>query len=316
MTQKISPPKMSKMMMLYFDGYSQSQIAEKLKINQATVSLSVGKFSTAVEQYGLEDAGKEYGIVDQVKILHSLAAELKESKLTAEEARVGLKMVKVFQHCGVKEEDYQDLVQTCNKMKAEGYIDSALKMNKLEKSTGMTPEVIIDNAIDASQQLKQTQAQLQSEKAKLNASKEEIVTIVKQKKKANQDLVACMKQVGVDMNRLKLVEGLSFALKEAGITDKEIQHFIQRQKLLSKAGISPEIFFKILQQTKVATSQDNGKDLLKTLTEYNGLFQAAKSLQIKIEGLSKQTAGLEEQAKLKGKMESEVAKLKTEKASL
>jgi DNA-binding transcriptional regulator LsrR (DeoR family) len=44
MTQKLSPQKVSKMMALYFEGYPQSQIAEKLKINQATASLYVGKF--------------------------------------------------------------------------------------------------------------------------------------------------------------------------------------------------------------------------------------------------------------------------------
>ena len=94
MTQKLSPQKLSKMMALYFEGYSQSQIADKLKINQATVSLSVGKFSALAEQYGLEGAGKEYGIMDQVKALHSLAAELKAAKLTVEEAKVGMKMVR------------------------------------------------------------------------------------------------------------------------------------------------------------------------------------------------------------------------------
>lgn len=316
MTQKISPQKIFKMMALYFDGYSQSQIAEKLKINQATVSLSVGKFSTAVEQYGLEAAGKEYGIMDQVKALHSLAAELKEAKLTAEEAQVGLKMVKVFHHCGVKAEDYQDLVQACTKMKSEGYIDSAVKLNQLEKSMGMTPEEIIAQATSTSQQLKQTQAQLQNVTVKLNAVKEELVAIDTQKKKASQDLTTHMKQIGVDMNRLKLVETLAITLKEANIPDKEIQHFIQYQQLLSKDGIGLEIFMEILQQVKLATFHDGGKELLKTLTEYNGLFQAAKALQIKVEGLSKQVAGLEEQAKFKGKIEGEVVKLEAEKASL
>jgi predicted nuclease with TOPRIM domain len=180
----------------------------------------------------------------------------------------------------------------------------------------MTPKEIIAQAADASQQLKQTQAQLQNMTEKLNTSKEELVAIEKQKKLASQNLAAHMKQVGVDMNRLKLVETLAITLKEAGISDKEIQHFIQHQQLLSKDGIGLEIFLEILQQTKVATSHDGGKELLKTLTEYNGLFQAAKALQIKVEGLSKQADGLEERAKLKGKIEGEIAKLKAEKASL
>ena len=91
MTQKLSPYKISKMMALYFQGYTQPRIAEKLKISKAAVSLYVGKFSALAEQHGLEAAGKGYGIMDQVKALHSLAAELKEAKLTVDEARAGLK---------------------------------------------------------------------------------------------------------------------------------------------------------------------------------------------------------------------------------
>ena len=316
MTQKLSPQKLSKMIALYFEGYSQSQIADKLKINQATVSLSVGKFSTLAEQYGLEAAGKEYGIMDQVKALHSLAAELKAAKLTVEEAKVGLKMVLVFQKYGVKQEDYQDLVQACTKMKSEGYIDSAVKLNQLEKSMGMTPEEIITHVTGASQQLKQTQAQLKNMTDKLNVFKKELITIDKQKKLASQDLAAHMKQVGVDMNRLKLVETLAMILKEAGVSDKEIQNFIKRQQLLSKAGIGLDTFMAILEKAKVATSHDGGEELLKTLSEYDGLSQASKALQIEVEGLGKQVAGLDEQAKLKGKIEGEVVKLKTEKAKV
>ena len=158
--------------------------------------------------------------MDQVKALHSLAAELKAAKLTVEEAKVGLKMVLVFQKYGVKQEDYQDLVQACTKMKSEGYIDSAVKLNQLEKSMGMTPEEIITHVTGASQQLKQTQAQLKNMTDKLNVFKKGLITIDKQKKLASHDLATHMKQVGVDMNRLKLVEDLAIALKEAGIPDK------------------------------------------------------------------------------------------------
>ncbi len=177
MTQKLSPYKISKMITLYFDGYSQLQIAEKLKMNQATVSLYVAKFEVLAEQYGLEAAGKEYGIMDQVKALHSLAAELKTAKLTVEEAKVGLKMDLVFQKCGIKPENYQELVQACTKMKSEGYIESAVKLSHLENSTGKTWEGIVTEAASAHQQLAQTQAQVASATGKLKAFKEQLAAI-------------------------------------------------------------------------------------------------------------------------------------------
>jgi len=34
MTQKLSPHNVSKMMSLYFEGYSQSEIADRLEVNQ------------------------------------------------------------------------------------------------------------------------------------------------------------------------------------------------------------------------------------------------------------------------------------------
>ena len=43
MAQKISPYKKSKIMALYFEGYSQSAIANKLNIDQSTISLHVSK---------------------------------------------------------------------------------------------------------------------------------------------------------------------------------------------------------------------------------------------------------------------------------
>jgi hypothetical protein len=84
MTQKLSPSKLSKVMALYFSGDSQSLVASKLKINQATVSLHVSSFKSIVEQQGILAAGKEYGIMNQVEVLHSLAAELQKAKLTAD----------------------------------------------------------------------------------------------------------------------------------------------------------------------------------------------------------------------------------------
>jgi len=105
-------------MSLFFQGYSQTEIANKLKIDQSTVSVHVSKFKSLTEQHGLEDAAKEYGVMDEIKALHSLAAELKQAKLTAEEARVGLKMVESLQKLGIKEEDHKDVIQACTKMKS------------------------------------------------------------------------------------------------------------------------------------------------------------------------------------------------------
>jgi len=217
MTQKLSPHKLSRMMSLYFEGYSQSAIANKLKANQSTVSLHVSEFKSLVEQQGLKAAAEEFDIMDEIEALHSLAAELKKSKITAEEARVGVKMEQLFHKFGINQEDYKNLVQACMKMNSEGFIASAVKLNQLENSTGMTYEQVVAQFASTYQQLQETKENLQVVTGKLNASKDKLADINKQKNAASQDLEIHMNKIGVDMKRLTLIEDLALTLKKANI---------------------------------------------------------------------------------------------------
>jgi predicted transcriptional regulator len=316
MTGKISPNKLSKMMSLFFQGYSQTYIANKLKMSQPAVSLHVSQFKYLTEQQGLQAASKEFDVMDEVQALRSLASELKQAKLTAEEAKVGLKMVRLFQKSGVKEEDYADFIQACEKMKDEGYIADAVKLNKLEKSTGMAHgELLSQYASTHEMMVKEGQA-LNITTGKHNTVKGELATIEKLKKEMSQSLNAYMHQIGVDMNRLKLVENLAQTLKEAGISNKELKDYIAHQQVLNKAGINIGILTAILQKAKVLTSDDQGKGLLKSLSDYDGINKVIKDLQTKVVLLEKQVEGLEKQAQLKGELQVEITKLKDEKDSL
>jgi len=316
MTQKISPYKKSKMMALYFEGYSQSAIANKLNIDQSTVSLHVSMFKSLVDQQGIKDAGEELDIMSTVDALHSLAAELKKSKITVEEAKVGLKMERLFQKLGVKAEDYQDVIQASNKMKSEGFITSAVELNKLEESTGMSHEEIVVQAATKNESLKKSQQDLETVTGTLNASKEDLVAIENQKQLANQDLQAHMQQIGVDMNRLALVEELASTLNKAGSSNENLKDYFQRQQLLNEAGISIDIFVSILEKTDVVTSKDHGESLLKMLAEYGSLSEANKTLETKAQLLEKETSNLDQKAQLKGEIEGNVTELKAEKAGL
>jgi len=316
MTQKISPHKVSKMMALYFDGYSQTDIANKLKIDQSTVSLYVSKFKSISEHQGIKAAGEEFGIMDQVQALHSLAAELKKAKLTVEEAAVGLKMMQSLSKLGISQDEYKGVIQACTKMKSEGFLNSAAKLNKLEHDTGMTYEKIVAKAASTHQELKQTQQDLLAVAGKLKTTKEELANIEKQKKLASQELETHMKNVGVDMKRLELVENLALALKKAGEDDKQLEDYIQRQHLLNEAGITLGIFVEILEKAKSLTAKDGGKELLAMLDQYGSLAETINGLENKVQSLTKEANGLEDKAKLKGELEADVIKLRAEKTSL
>jgi predicted DNA-binding protein YlxM (UPF0122 family) len=216
--KKISPFKVSKIISYYLEGYSQPEIASKLNIDQSTVSKQISKFKAYAEQYGINAAIEEYGVMDIFDALHDLAVDLQANHLTVEEAAVGLKMVMQFEKLGIKEKDYQDVIQAATKMKTEGFISSAVELNKLEQSTGMTHKEIVDKAVKTNQQLEQKQVQLNEVTGKLNACEQDLTAIESKKKKASQDLEEHMKQVGVDTNRLKKVEHLAVALKKRGVS--------------------------------------------------------------------------------------------------
>jgi predicted nucleic acid-binding Zn-ribbon protein len=316
MGQKISEHKVKRILELHFAGDTQPQIACTLKINQSTVSLTIGKFKSLVAQYGLEAAAKEDGIMDLVASLHSLAVELKATGISVEEATAGAKMFKLFKEYGVKPENFGDLIHACTKMKSDGSLPYAVKLAHLENTTGKTSELLVNHFEDIIQQLPAQEKKLQILKSKVSATEADLVSLENKKKAASQELEKHLKQVGLDMHRLELVEGLAIILKHGGVTDPELGKYIERQKQLDKAGISLETFIKLLEKVNVATANDGGKELFKLLSEYTGLSQTIMNLKMKIDILSEQVGSLEEKAKLKGKLEGDVVKLKAEKASL
>lgn len=316
MTQKLSPHKISKMMFLYFQGWSQTEIASKLKIDQSTVSLHVGKLKSLAAEKDTKTAVEEYGITDTVEALHSLGAELKKNGLTVEEAQVGLKMELLFQKLGIKQEQYGQLINACKRMKEEGFIVAAVKLAYLEESNGMTYEQLLAHYGAAQKDLAEATGELQTATDKLAVVKKEVTVLEEQKTTAGEQLQSYMEQVGVDTQRIKLVEQLAKTLKDAGISNIDIEAFIQRQQALNKAGFDPGLFTVILDKAKLVTSLDHGKGLLKALSEYGSMTEVCAGLKAEAKALKGQVAGLEQQASLKGKIEVEVNKLKAEKANL
>jgi predicted transcriptional regulator/predicted nucleic acid-binding Zn-ribbon protein len=316
MTKKLSPQKMSKIMTLYFQGWSQTEIANKLGVDQSTISLYAGKLKTMALEKGMKTAAEEYGITDTVEALHSLGAELKKNGLTVEEAWAGLKMELFFQKLGIKQEQYSQLINACKKMKEEGFIVAAIKLAHLEESTGTTYEQLLAHYGAVQKDLAGATGELQAATDKLATLKKEVAAFEKQKTAAGEQLQSYMKQVGVDTQRIKLVENLAKALKDGGIPDGDIELFIQHQQALNKAGFDTGWFTAILDKLKFTTALDHGKGLLKSLSEYGSLTEVCAGLQAEAKALKGQVAGLEQQAALKGKIEVEVSKLKAEKAGL
>ena len=131
MVKELSGQKVSRAMELYLQGVSQTAIANKLKISQSTVSLHITKFGSAVAQQGLAAAGKEYGVMNTLASLHNLASDLKDTKMSVEEAQGALRFRKALQAAGIPEDDYNDALATLAKLKSDGVLQAAVELTKL-----------------------------------------------------------------------------------------------------------------------------------------------------------------------------------------
>lgn len=292
MTEKISQHKVSRMMELYFQGYSQSEIALKIKVDQSTVSLYISRFESTVDEEGLERTAEKYGIMHTVQSLHSLAAELKKTKLTVEEAKSGFRVHRVLQTCGIEEGNYAELIETCTKVHSDGFLDSAMKLNQLERSTGLGYEEIIAEYQATGDQIKRARENLHELTTKLKASITELRNTDKKRKLAARELNRIMRKIGLDMKRLQMVEGLAIALKKADVGNDELDNWINHQLELNKSGISLDNLIEILGKGKVLMAHDQGKELLKMLREYGGLVEAIQELKSRIHMLEKQASVL------------------------
>src|SRR4030042_7002997 len=117
MAQELSPHKRSRIVDLFFQGHSQQSIADRLGINQSTVSRCLSESRFIVEQDGVETLEKELGtMMNDFRSLHNLAVELKKSKLSVEEAHIGLRIHRLFQKFEIAEGDYGDLILSVKKM--------------------------------------------------------------------------------------------------------------------------------------------------------------------------------------------------------
>jgi predicted transcriptional regulator len=305
MTVKLSSTKITRLLRMYFQGFTQLSIALKLKITQAAVSLYVQEFSMVVEENGLEVAAKEYDVVDIVKEMHSLGAELKKSGLTVEEAKKGLKAAIAFEECGISQEEYNAVVATCIKVQQDGFLQAAVKLHYLEESTGLSSQQIVAQAEASHNQLMKEKGDLSSTKAEISQAKQALGLVQQQIQKAD-----------MDAKRLEKVETLAAALKDGGVTDKELDGYIQRQSLLNKSGVSISTFGQILDAAQLAIVPDAGKRFLKKLTEYSGLETTVTALKQEKQSLEYLTKDLEEKAKIKGTLQTEITTLHKQKGEL
>lgn len=277
MTEEISKHKTSRIIQLYIEGYTEVSIAEKLKVAQSTVSLYINRLKETVDSQGLENVGKEYGMMnDRLQSLHDLSTELRKANLTVEELNTALPVYRALQKYGIGEERYAGIMLACQKMQDGGFAAAAQELAKMEQATGLNHSAMIQQNRTASEDKAKTETEPAMLKSELQNTGHELIDVKKKRSLAEKELSAYLDEAGLDRKRLESVEKLATVLKKARVGDAELEGYINRESLLQKTGISSDIFTQMLKQVKVLTEVDQGKELLQMLVGYHGLSHAIK----------------------------------------
>jgi predicted transcriptional regulator len=275
MAQELSPHKRARIVELFFQGHPQQGIASRLGINQSTVSRCLGEFRFIVEQEGIETLEKELGtMMNDFRSLHNLAAELKKSKLSVEETKMGLKIHRMLGKFGIAEEHYDEILQAITKMKSEGFIEAAMKLVQLEASTGKNYIDIVSEFESLSSEvtnLGKSRADLKKENKTLRANNMKLAQANKKKRKETEklademkqkqsalkaELIKKMEETGLTIMRIEKLEPLTHTLKQLDIADDRLEIYLKEHQQLEELGITWENFKTMLEAMKNETKED------------------------------------------------------------
>lgn len=236
MTVSLSPHNVSRILSDYFHGVPQTTIARMSGVDQSTVSIYASRFKRLASQIDILGAGKEFGVFNEVDALRSLSVELAKAKLTVEEAREGLRIIRLFLDMGVPPEGHADLVGLCRKIDEPAFIEASLELVKIEKEAGIDYEEMVRKARRLAQELnskdrklKRLQNDLASTDRILTERKKDSSEIQKKLVKLRRDTEAEEKELESRLTRRKT------ALK---VEEQQLAEFASLKAALAKSGMT------------------------------------------------------------------------------
>ena len=238
-TVRLSPPKVSRIMRLLLGGLPQANIAERVRVNQASVSLYFSRFKIGASEVGILTAGKEYGVLDEMEGLRSLAVELYNSHLTTEEAKLGLKISKAFLKLGVSPSEHMALVNVCRAVANPAFIRSAIKLTEIEANTGISHEQTISRFEKASAELPGAERKLQQARSEEKSLSDAIAE--KKKVMANLDHETQIRKAQLDTE-------IAGKMRQVRVKDAEVTEVSKLKAELTQKGLDIPTLIKLAKE--------------------------------------------------------------------
>jgi len=249
-TLRLSHQKVSLVLSRMFGGWPQRAVAEKVGVDQSTVSLWFSRFRARASQAGLSQAGKEFGIMNEVDSLRSLAVELFKNQLSVRDAREGLELVLAFSALGVPPQRHKDLVEICKKVQDPGFVSAALELCQLEAKEGMNYEQVIAQFKEMSPKVQHLKSERQALNSQLSALDKELADKKAELGALDTQLAERKKQAAAEEKKME--EGLKKKMENHKVTAQEVDMVSKLKAELGKKGLDLGVLVSLAKEFKHA----------------------------------------------------------------
>jgi hypothetical protein len=248
MTVQLSPHKVSKILRGYFCGLPQTKIAKEAGVDQSSISHYATGFKKMAAKYGLPAAGKEYQVLNEVESLRSLSVELYKSKLTMDEVRQGHNIIKAFLNLGIGPNQHIGLIEVCKKVDDLGFINAALKLNRIEAEGQMSYEKATSKFERITSELPPAENRLRGILTKLKSLNNLIAQ--RNSELTNVEAHVVQLQKRAKAKEAKLEQEFGIKMKRLNVQYKEVEAVAKLKTGLSKQGLDLPTLLKLATEFK------------------------------------------------------------------
>lgn len=237
--QKLPSKKVLTIIKLYLNGLSYSDIAAKVNIAKGTVSNVVAAFKDG----GFPEAG---GVPEQIEILRDLSADLKQHRMTAGQAAVGIAALSRLHELGLQPVDLERVAELHRFLPPEadmpGFVKAALALEDMRRRTGLDPEELEAKVVElekAAAELEPLARQAHEQRQlveELNKQRQRLSTEAKEKETRLKSLVSAVKEK--EARELALAKHVSRLEQRAHDADERLAAARRDLQALDNIGLS------------------------------------------------------------------------------
>ncbi len=290
MSVRLSQQKITRLLKYYFAGMTQPFIAQKLGIDQSSVSLYAKRFSERAAEIGLLKTAKEYNVYKEVSELRNLSVEMHKLNLTSNDAKKGTGIIQAFARLNVAPEQHSELIKVCKKINDPEFIKTALELVRVEKRENISYEGVILKFETIHSQLLLKQNKLTRTQTQLNIINRSIAEKRRELDSAN----TLLKQVqeNARIKRESLERDYEARRQQLHVYQGELETVAEVKAVLKRDDLDIETFALIVKEYRSGTQQVQGILIRRDFEKHHSFRKSLEAIINEVAGKKQESARL------------------------